>query len=259
MTRLSHVKPGQSFKPNAPAHNAFVDAAQYVEALKARGGTTPGRDNWQSSIIQVKNTTESDLARFSILGIDPDNVFPTPTDNLGGFQAGPLLYGETPEEETHFGSFVVLLEPAPADGIVAACVSGMCVCKVNITDENATRADVKDDDEVCLDGTGVGAAQILWRESGTGVVWAVVRIGNIDGMKVAFTMTEDMGATTSGEASVTLHGAWDPSTEAYTGSGTGVVISPGTAFDAALDGAYGEGTLRRGDGRMVIDPNWISC
>ncbi len=76
---------------------------------------------------------------------------------------------------------------------------------------------------------------------------------------VAFTLTEDMGNTTSGEASVTVHGTWDAATEAYTGSDPGVVISPGGAFDDALDEAYGEGRFRPGNDRTVIDPNWITC
>ncbi len=54
---------------------------------------------------------------------------------------------------------------------------------------------------------------------------------------IAFTLTEDMDATTDGEASVTIHGTWDADTEAYKGSDPGVVLSIGEAFDDALSGA----------------------
>ena len=76
---------------------------------------------------------------------------------------------------------------------------------------------------------------------------------------VAFTLTEDMDATTDGEASVTMHKTWDATTEAYTGSEAGVVLSIGGAFDDALSGAYGEGRIRPGNGRQIIDPIWIAC
>ncbi len=76
---------------------------------------------------------------------------------------------------------------------------------------------------------------------------------------IAFTLTEDMDNTTDGEASVTMHKTWDATTEAYTGSEAGVVLSIGGAFDDALSGAYGEGRIRPGNDRLVIDPIWIAC
>ena len=79
-------------------------------------------------------------------------------------------------------------------------------------------------------------------------------------VRVAFTLTEDMGNTTSGEASCTIHRVWDASTEDYTtGTEAGVVRDPGDVFSAALNGAYGKGWLRQGNGRQVIDPIVISC
>ncbi len=179
MGHVKKVHPGEPWRPAADAHNAFVDAARYVEQLKASGGARTGPDQWQTTILQVKNNSGAALDRFNILGID--DVFPTPTNNLDTFKNVPVLHGVTPTTADHFGRFAVLLEPAADGAIVAACVSGVCVCQVNVTDENATTADVKDGDAVCLETGGAGSATILWKESGAGIVWAVVRVGNTAG------------------------------------------------------------------------------
>ncbi len=76
---------------------------------------------------------------------------------------------------------------------------------------------------------------------------------------IAFTLTEDMGNTTAGEASATLHKSWVPADEGYSGSDDGVVVDPGDIFDEALDGAYGKGFLRPGNDRQVVDPIVIGC
>ena len=76
---------------------------------------------------------------------------------------------------------------------------------------------------------------------------------------VGFTLTEDMGKTTAGEASATVSLTWSPSTESYTGSDVGTVVDPMGIFADALDGEYGKGIMRQGDDRTVIDPLVISC
>ena len=82
----------------------------------------------------------------------------------------------------------------------------------------------------------------------------------IGGTLVAFTLTEDMGTTTSGEASCTVHRVWSSADETYTtGTEEGVVVDPFDIFDEAVDEANGKGYLRAGDGRQVIDPIVISC
>lgn len=71
---------------------------------------------------------------------------------------------------------------------------------------------------------------------------------------VGFTLTEDMGETTAGEASCTVHKVWDPATETYAGTDSGVVVDPGGVFASALDKMVGKGIVRKGDSRNVVDP-----
>jgi hypothetical protein len=105
-------------------------------------------------------------------------VFPTPTDNLDAFKNGPILIGYTPDDWIHRGKFVILLEPAKAGAIVAACVAGICVAKVTVNNPEHQYATVKDADPGALASCLHGSAQILWIETGdSGVKWAVVRLG----------------------------------------------------------------------------------
>ena len=84
--------------------------------------------------------------------------------------------------------------------------------------------------------------------------------GLSDGARiVGFTLTEDMGDTTAGEASATIKATWDASSETYTGSDSGVVVDPLGIFAEATSGADGKGVLRQGNGRTVIDPLIMDC
>jgi hypothetical protein len=49
--------------------------------------------------------------------------------------------------------------------------------KVDVTDEDHGYADVTDADATKLTSVSRGSAQILWKESGTGLKWATVRLG----------------------------------------------------------------------------------
>jgi len=177
MPSAQKVKPGQPWAPSAAAHNSFVDAAEYVQRLQSSTSRTPLRDNWQATILQVKNTTAYDLDRFSVLGVD--TVFPLPSANLDAFKAGPIIKGVTPAAGTHEGKFVVFLEPAKAGKIATACVAGVCVARIDVSDENHDHADIKDGDRGALESGTDGAALILWKESGTGVRRALIRFGNL--------------------------------------------------------------------------------
>ncbi len=83
--------------------------------------------------------------------------------------------------------------------------------------------------------------------------------GGEDSQVVGFTLTEDMDNTTAGEASATIHKTWDPATESYTGSESGVVKDTRSIFGAATDTSKGLGRLRQGNGREIVDPYNIEC
>jgi len=173
MGELKKVRAGESWRPDAKAHNAFVDAAQYVQRLQQTQAGNPVRGLWSGDVVQVKNMSGADRDRFDVLEIA--NVFPTPAANLGGFKAGRVFYGYVPG---NVNNVVVLLEPIKSGKIGAALVSGICPVKVSFAYQDQPYADYKDGDPTALLGGEGGVAKVLWKENGTGVLWAVVRLGS---------------------------------------------------------------------------------
>ncbi len=184
------------FLPSAGLHNIIVEMAQWFRNQGGARGIGGRQATEQTGIIDCKNTSGGDLARFAALAID--SVFPDPSDNAVTFANGPILRGITPTASTDPGNFCVLLAPAKDDVIVRACASGVCVAKVNINDADDTTCGV---DATTVLQSGKQGAQILWKESGTGEKWAVIRVGSFDATQFA-KLDATLNAGSSCEASI---------------------------------------------------------
>jgi hypothetical protein len=171
---LQKVKPGDPLVIPAVAYNTFVDAAcdylarQRDQTQIARPGARHG------GIVLVRNDCGADRGRFDVLGV-AGAVF-DPAADLDAFKNSPALSGATPSQSSHTGRFVVLLEPIATGGVGVAMASGVCPVRVQVDDMTLQLADVKDGDATCLKTSRTGSATILWRQSGTGTVWAVVKL-----------------------------------------------------------------------------------
>lgn len=168
------INAGDEYPTSAAYRNAVVEMVRWWKNQGgARGVGRKLDDQQQASIIDCKNISGIDLPRFSALAIA--SVFPDPADNAVAFANGPVLRGITPTESTEPSNFCVLLEPAKANAIVPACISGACVARVFVHNI---------DDTTCGIGTttilqsGQGGAEIIWKAAGTGLRWAVIRIGS---------------------------------------------------------------------------------
>jgi hypothetical protein len=113
------------------------------------------------------------VGQFGILGIDgaccefDDN----PTEFLGR----PLFSGATPTA-LFVGLFAVTVEPIKSGDIGRAVASGVTPVKVDVVDEGHPAADVHVGQTATLKSAPSGAAQILYKGSGTGIKWALVRL-----------------------------------------------------------------------------------
>jgi len=175
MGAFDKVAPGDPQNIPAEAYNAFIDAAL---AHKRNGKNPGGRSSMQpqnSGVVTVCNASGAGRNQFDVLGIDSP-VF-TPTANLDEFKQRVLLNGVTPATASHVGKFAILLEPVPTGVYAKAVVAGAAIVKVNVADAGHQYADVADGQCGYLASGTSGAAMILWKESGTGEKWAVVRIG----------------------------------------------------------------------------------
>jgi hypothetical protein len=175
---MKKVKSGDPLAIPAATFNTIVDAAQDFLRRQRSIGRTPTADRPPFETVLLKNASGADRGRFDVLGIDGP-VF-TPTDSLEAFTNGIALTGVTPTA-SHAGNFAVLVEPIQTGQIGRACILGACPVKVNVVSASDPFADAEAGVTSRLKSGSSGAARILWKESGTGEKWAVVRLGNPDG------------------------------------------------------------------------------
>ncbi len=176
---MKKVKPGDPLVIPAATFNTFVDAARDFLARQhqqTQAGTPSGRHN---CIVLVRNDSGADRERFDVLGISGP-VF-DPASDAEAFKNYPAMTGVTPAEDDHQGKFVILLEPVLAGKLVRAVAAGVVPARVDVPDEDYSYrlADVTDGSAANLTAVKLGSAAILWREGGTGVQWALVRLGNL--------------------------------------------------------------------------------
>jgi len=199
---MSKARPGTKAKHlTRRTINTFVDTGEAFKRTLHSALVEEKRFDPQADIILVENGSGADRDRFDILGIEQPII--SPTDNLDEFHRQVAIKGITPNSAYHFGNFVILLEPLAAGSIGRGCVSGVCPVRLNVTDaaeDDYEFADVKDDDATQLQSAKVGSGRILYRESGTGTKWAVVRLSNApatDALVIRGQLTGDLATTDS--------------------------------------------------------------
>ena len=244
---LGKVHPGDRLRIQAETFNTMIDAAKdFLARQRNVGGGGPPAP-LPPGMVWIRNDSGGHRARFDILGIS-DSVF-SPSSQADQFQAWPLVAGVTPNGQTHAGRFAVLAEPIASGEIGRAWASGVLPVKVNIEKEEHRYADVNDGQAGSLKSAAVGAGVILWKESGTGQKWAIVRLGNPSSPQIRFgkpvsafssgaTLTLDpcdAHGTDTGEENVTVYVQADRSSYAMHNSTT-IPTSEIVSFVLAGDG-----------------------
>ncbi|MCG3177995.1 MAG: hypothetical protein BIFFINMI_00318 [Phycisphaerae bacterium] len=250
MSQLAKVKPGDPLRIPAATFNAFVDAAEDLRRRQHDQFTSMQPVGSQTVIVPIKNNSGGDLGRFAVLGIDSP-VF-TPADNEDGFKNRIALVGVTPVAPTHLGRFAILLEPVANGRIGQAAVAGVCVAKVEVQAEDDGFADISDGSTASLASGPSGAATILWKETGTGEKWAVVRFGGGGGAGLLWGKAIDDWSSGN---TVSMHPCdADGGNEDAETTITGYLISPTGGAPAAANVSAGDvlAYLPFGDGEGVI-------
>ena len=172
------VRDGERLKIPARTYNAMIDAAQdYANRKNARtdsdaSGVLP------VNLVYIKNSSGINVDRLNILGIS--NTLIDPASN--NFKQSAILDGVTPVIAGHGGGrFVVTAEPIKDGAVGRACITGYFPIQIDVANESHTYADVNDNIVTSLKSVETGPAVILWKESGIGVKWALVRFGGSGG------------------------------------------------------------------------------
>lgn len=170
---LDKKSPGDRLRIQASDWNAFVDAAR---AARITGGEDfqPAADDYPFAICRVRNDSGADLGRFDVVGLGEPLFDPGEEDKLPQFKRCPAFASDVPEEGTHENKWAVLLEPVAAGRIGPALVAG--VVPVQMTGADVGFAEIADG-STALQASPSGSARVLWADSGSGLRWAMVRIG----------------------------------------------------------------------------------
>ena len=178
MADLKKVSSGEKLKIPASTYNVFIDTAQdYLKRQNRQTGGDAGTP-LQSKFVLIKNTTASAVNRFGVLGISNTELLVS--ENY--FKQNIILTGIAPSSTSHSsGRFVIVHEPIAAGGVGRAYINGHCQVQINVTDANHTFCDVKNSDSTMLQSAESGPAVIIWKESGTGTKWAIIRFGGSGG------------------------------------------------------------------------------
>jgi hypothetical protein len=171
------VQTGEKLKIAAETFNTMIDAALDFKARQQGRGQDAQRRFYQSGIFPVRNASGTDRDQFDVVAVGSPII--GPSDNLPEFKNRPALEGATPSGALvggDIGRFGILQEPCKAGEIVSAVISGVTVAKVYVTAEWHEKADVRNGACASLISAEQGSATILWKESGLGLRWAIVRL-----------------------------------------------------------------------------------
>ena len=126
------------------------------------------------------------------------------------------LNGVVPIEDTHSGNFVILQEPLKDGDIGSGLISGVCPVSIDVSNSTHKFADVAEGQTANLKSGPFGAAQILWKESGTGLKWAVVQMGLPAGYRDFVAKITNVGPNSEADFNTALYWvkeyyvAWNP-------------------------------------------------
>ena len=169
---LKKVRSGDRLRIPAKAYNRFVDAArahhEHDQGRDARPVTSA------TGIVRVRNQSGQPRGRFDVLGLSGPII--SPDANLDHFKSRIAFDGVTPTSG-HRSKFAILLEPLKEGAIGKGIVAGVTVARIDVESTDHGFASVDPGEPGHLKSASVGAAQILWREEGSGEKWAVVRLG----------------------------------------------------------------------------------
>ena len=174
------VSAGDKLSIRAADWNGLLDVLRWFRRTGGGARLTSIADQFQPSIVQVKNTTASDVSAFGVLALDAP-IF-EPSDNSHEPFQGIRFDGIAPSTSTpHYGKFAVLQEPAKANGGFArAVIAGQTLAKLNIADADDVACDITNNQTGYLTTNMHGSARILWKSSGTGSTdkWGLIDVGS---------------------------------------------------------------------------------
>ena len=172
-------RPGDGIRSalNADGLSAMLEVARAHRSGEFTAGGPPPAPGIDRATVLIRNDTGDGLPIASVVGLDAPIWEPTTAETTRTFQEFVAFKGVTPAAADHREAFAILLEPCGASEGAEAIVSGAVAVKIDVVHASHQYAEITDGQTGYLTSALSGPARILWRETGTGLKWAVVLMG----------------------------------------------------------------------------------
>ena len=141
--------------------------------------------------VQIYNGLGREVALGEVVGLGEQKT----TGNL----MQRVINIEEIDLTDHRDAFAIVGKQFNDKNISTGYISGLCLARINIEDADHGYAEMKAS-ETFLQSVGFGMVKIIWKETGTGEVWAVVRLGHNPGVITVTAQADE----SDGEISVKL-------------------------------------------------------
>lgn len=155
--------------------NAMQEAAAWSSQRQINAGIRQSKPSMPPGGVILKNSSGSDLSRFYAAGLSTIGI--TEATNADGFLREPYFVGAAVTRD-YYGRFAILQEQIRSTNLGIAIVSGVTYAYVNVQHADHDRADINNSSHNYLYSNFYGAAEILYKPSGTGLKLCLVRIGS---------------------------------------------------------------------------------
>jgi len=165
------VTQGQPLEIAATTWNAVLEAAQHYRRQRlGQGGDAELTELVDPANVCLVTWVGATLPPFSILA--PSDVLVSPVAHPHEVRRRPGFVGVAPSDTT--APFVVTFDPIASGAIGRAVAQGIVPCQVNVSDASHNRAIIHTGATDALDSAAELGVPIIWKESGTGLKWAVI-------------------------------------------------------------------------------------
>jgi hypothetical protein len=176
-----HVRPGDKLRIAAEQIN-WINRQMAADTSFGGGplaGIEPGKN-----VIMARNTTGGDVPRWGVMAIGGVEINPASGDTQRrSFEEQPCITGTMPTATTG-AAFCIAVEPIKSSKIGRVAVAGVVQAKITVgSGVTGDRARPHASSET-LELADDGPARVLWRPSGSGTVWGLVRIGEGGGAPI---------------------------------------------------------------------------
>lgn len=172
------VSPGQRIRGHIKAeawNDMLAAAADFKRRRLPSAQFDPDMFDQSPVVGQLFNETGADLPRGSIVATC--DVWHKPSADLDQFQNEYIFCGRVPEIADR-GRFFVVKEPIRNNEVGEIVMAGVAATQVNVSDETHLFAERVLGNVTNLQSASAGSARILWIESGIGLKWGYVRLGD---------------------------------------------------------------------------------